>query len=102
LNRIIGLFLGFFGTCEAFFFFCAAVLYGMILSTVSVVLEELTMRRYPKVWNLLTLVFVGILESMGFHQLLASWKAYAFVEIYKGNKSWGTIERKEFPGTVPS
>jgi len=102
LIMIIGLSLGFFGTREAFLFFSAAVLYGIILSTASVVLEELTMRRYPKVRNLLTLVLAGILEGFGFHQLLSFWRAYAFVEIFKGTKTWGDMERKGFQGTGPS
>lgn len=102
LITMIGLLLGFFGTREAFLFFCAAVLYGMVLSTASVILEELTMRRYPKVRNLLILVLAGILESLGFRQVLAFSRAYAFVEIFKGNKSWGNMERKGFQGTVAS
>ena len=102
LITIIGLFLGFFGLREAILFFCAAVLYGMILSTASVVLEELTMRRYPKVRNLLNLVVAGILENFGFRQLLGFWRAYAFVEVFRGNKSWGNMERKGFQGTVAS
>ncbi|MFN8007895.1 MAG: glycosyltransferase [Terriglobia bacterium] len=100
LITIVGLFLGFFGTREALLFFCAAVLYGMILSTASVVLEELTMRRYPKARNLLTLIAAGIVENFGFRQLLAFWRAYAFVEVFRGNRSWGNMERKGFQGTL--
>jgi hypothetical protein len=97
---INSLLLGFFGTREAFLFVCVAILYGMILSTASVVLEEVTMRRYSKVWNLLTLVFAGIIESSGFRQLLAIWSAYAFVEMYRANKSRENMERKGFQGTA--
>jgi len=96
LLTIVGLAFGFFNWNMAVLFFFAAVLYGMILSTSSVVLEELTMRRYPNVRNLLTLIGAAILENLGYRQLLTVWRAGAFVDVLRGRKGWGEMKRKGF------
>ncbi len=93
---LAGLLAGLFDWQIALLFFFASVLYGMVLSTASVILEELTMRRYPNVRNLVTLILAGALENLGFRQLLTVWRAQAFLDIFKGNKSWGVMERRGF------
>jgi cellulose synthase/poly-beta-1,6-N-acetylglucosamine synthase-like glycosyltransferase len=92
----IGLLLGVLDWRIGLLFFLVSVLYGMILSTASVVLEELTMRRYPSVRHLVTLIVAGALENFGFRQLLTVWKAQAFLDVFRGNRSWGVMERKGF------
>jgi hypothetical protein len=56
----------------------------------------LTLRRYPKVHDLLLLVVSGILESLGFRQLLTVWRAGAFLDVLRGRTGWGFMERKGF------
>jgi cellulose synthase/poly-beta-1,6-N-acetylglucosamine synthase-like glycosyltransferase len=80
----------------ALLFFLAAISYGVLLSVASVVLEELTLRRYPKVWHLLILVAAGVIESLGFRQLLTIWRAGAFIDVFRRRKGWGAMERKGF------
>jgi cellulose synthase/poly-beta-1,6-N-acetylglucosamine synthase-like glycosyltransferase len=80
----------------ALLFFLAAISYGVLLSAASVVLEELTLRRYPKVRHLLILVAAGVLESFGFRQLLTVWRAGAFIDVFRRNKGWGEMVRKGF------
>ena len=92
----VGLYLGLFHWRIALLFFLAAVLYGMILSIASVVLEELTTRRYPGVWNLVGLIIAGGVENFGFRQILTVCRALAFIDILRGNKAWGKMERKGF------
>lgn len=93
---IVGLALGIFGWKIALLFFIAAVLYGMILSTSAVVLEELTLKRYPNLKTLFALIVAGTLESLGFKQLLTLWRCQAFVDLTRGRKDWGSMERKGF------
>lgn len=90
---VFGLVLGVFDAQVVWLFFLAAVLYGMILSVASVVLEELSTKRYPKVKNLLLLVAASLVENLGFRQLLTVWRALAFVDVLRGKKSWGVMER---------
>lgn len=91
---LIGVLLGLFNVRVIYLFFLAAVLYGMILSTASVILEELSTRRYPKVRNLLMLIVTSLIENLGFRQILTFWRAMAFVDLARGKKSWGAMERK--------
>lgn len=95
---IAGLALGIFDWRMALLFFIAAVLYGMILSTAAVVLEELTLKRYPQLKNLCALIAAGILESLGFRQLLTAWRCMAFIDLTRGRRDWGQMKRTGFGG----
>jgi cellulose synthase/poly-beta-1,6-N-acetylglucosamine synthase-like glycosyltransferase len=98
---IVGLAWGIFDWKMAMLFFIAAVLYGMILSTAAVVLEELTLKRYPETKNLFALIAAGILESLGFKQMLTVWRCMAFLDLSRGRKDWGRMERTGFSGPKP-
>lgn len=91
---LLGLALRVFDPQVAWLFFLASVMYGMILSTASVVLEELSTKRYPRVRNLFLLIMASLVENLGFRQLLTVWRALAFVDLMRGNKSWGAMERQ--------
>lgn len=91
---ILGVLLGIFDLQMVFLFFLAAVLYGMILSTASVILEELSTKRYPRVRNLLLMIVASLLENLGFRQILTCWRAAAFLDVLRGNKAWGAMERQ--------
>jgi len=93
---LVGVGFGFFGYQTALLFMLASISFGVLLSVGSVVLEELTLRRYPKVHDLLLLVVSGFLESLGFRQILTVWRAGAFVDVLRGRKGWGAMERKGF------
>ena len=80
-------------------FLTVAILIGVILSTGSVVLEELSFRRYPKTSDLLRLVVFGFLENFGYRQLTSWWRLKGFWDYFRGNTAWGKMERKGFTGT---
>lgn len=101
LVEVAGYFLTLAGFCAgvlswniALAFFFASALYGTILSAASVILEELSTRRYPEVRSLLTLVAASVIENLGFRQLLTLWRALAFIDVFRGKKAWGAMERK--------
>ena len=77
-------------------FMTVAILIGVILSTASVVLEELTFRTYPKTSDLLRLVVFGFLENFGYRQLHSWWRLKGFWDYFRGNTAWGKMERKGF------
>jgi hypothetical protein len=93
---LVGLSFGFFSYEIGFLFLLASISFGVLLSVTAVVLEELTLRRYPKVHDLMVLVAAGILESLGFRQLLTIWRAGAFWDVLRGRTGWGVMERKGF------
>ena len=89
-------FMGWVNWPFALLFLSTAVLLGVLLSASSLLLEELSFRRYPKTKDVLLLFFYGILENFGYRQLLAWWRFIALLEYVLGKKSWGTMERKGF------
>ena len=105
LLTVIGLCLGIFDLQIVWLFFLAAVLYVMILSVASVILEELSTKRYPKVRNLLLLIVASLIENLGFRQILTAWRALAFFDVLRGDKTWGAMERQGLqtrPGVAPA
>jgi len=80
-------------------FLTIAILIGVILSTGSVVLEELSFRRYPKTSDLLKLVAIGFLENFGYRQMTVWWRMKGFWDYFTGKTAWGMMERKGFAKT---
>jgi cellulose synthase/poly-beta-1,6-N-acetylglucosamine synthase-like glycosyltransferase len=88
------------GTVDFLFFalfLAVAILVGVIISTLSVILEELSFKRYPRTLDLLKLIAAGFLENFGYHQLTVWWRLKGFWDYFKGNTRWGKMERKGFP-----
>ncbi len=77
-------------------FFLLAVLYGTLLSLAAVMLEELSFQRYPRLGDIVVIVAFGILENFLFRQFLAFVRAKAFLDLLRGKKEWGKMERKGF------
>ncbi len=77
-------------------FLTVAILYGVILSVLSVILEEMSFRKYPKTEHLLTLFCASILENFGYRQLTTWWRFQAIIEYLFGARTWGKMEKKGF------
>ncbi len=78
----------------AILFFLVAFLYGVILSTSSILLEEFSFRRYRSWRDVLTLVAYAILENFGYRQLHTWWRFLGMVDLFRSNVSWGDMERR--------
>ena len=76
--------------------FLAAVVYGTLISLLSVVLEELAFRRYPRVLDLVRLALYGIIENFGYRQLTTWWRLAGIVDYFRGRQGWGVMTRKGF------
>jgi cellulose synthase/poly-beta-1,6-N-acetylglucosamine synthase-like glycosyltransferase len=88
--------LGDFNQPFAIWFFLLAVVFGILLSLLAVLLEEYSERRYPRLKDIITIVAFGLLENVVYRQYLAVIRAMAFLDIAKGKKGWGKMERKGF------
>jgi len=80
----------------ALFFLAAAIVLGIVLSMGSLVLEELSFRRYPKIFDLVILFAYAVLENFGYRQLNTWWRFKGFLDHILGKKGWGEMERKGF------
>ncbi len=79
--------------------FLAAVVFGAIISLTSVLLEEMSFRRYPKVRHLLLLAAIGVIENFGYRQLTTYWRLKGVIDFLRNKQGWGVMTRKGFAKT---
>jgi len=80
----------------AWLLFLAAVLYGAMISIASVILEEVSFRRYPHLGDILRLSFYGLIENFGYRQMATAWRVRGVFRYLGGHKEWGQMKRKGF------
>ena len=77
-------------------FFLTAIAFGALISVISVLLEEVSFRRYPRIRDLLMLFALGILENFGYRQMTTWWRLKGTVDYFRGRQGWGAMVRKGF------
>lgn len=77
-------------------FLGAAFAYGLCLSLATLLLEELSFRRYREAKHLLRLVGVAVLENFGLRQLHTWWRLVAIITWRGRAQSWGSAPRQGF------
>jgi hypothetical protein len=77
-------------------FLAAAIAYGLCLSVATLLLEELSFRRYREPKHLLRLVGVAVLENFGLRQLLTWWRLVAIITWRGRAQGWGSAPRQGF------
>jgi cellulose synthase/poly-beta-1,6-N-acetylglucosamine synthase-like glycosyltransferase len=75
-------------------FMVLAVLYSVLVSILAVLLEDITFRRYPRLRDMALLVAAAVLEHLGYRQLTVWWRVRAFWEFWRGDLTWGAMERR--------
>ncbi len=84
-------------------FLLLAIGYGTLLSMGSVVLEELTLRRYGRTRDVLVLLAYAVLENIGYRQLTTFFRAQGVIHYFLGRRRWEAVEHKGIatPNAVP-
>ena len=77
-------------------FLAVALALGISLSFAAVGLEELSLRRYPRVRDLFTLLVIAFAENIGYRQLSLWWRLRGMISKFRGAQAWGAMERKGF------
>jgi len=77
-------------------FLSAAILLGVVLSVTSLVLEELSFKRYPKISSILVLFLYAILDNFGYRQMHTWWRFRGCIDYILKKKNWGKMKRKRF------
>jgi cellulose synthase/poly-beta-1,6-N-acetylglucosamine synthase-like glycosyltransferase len=75
-------------------FLILSLLYGILISVLAVLLEDIAFRRYPSLRDLGVLVAGAVLENLGYRQLTVWWRVRAFWQFWRGDLSWGAMERR--------
>ena len=84
------------------YFMILAYLVGTLISIGSVVMEEITYRRYQKLSDLARLLLLCTLEFFPYRQLLVFWRVVGMLELLVGKRAWGRMRRRGFaPATSP-
>ena len=77
-------------------FFLLAVVCGMLLSLTAILLEEYSLRRYPRLRDIVVITAFGILENLVYRQWLTVVRVKGFWDYFRGNIEWGAMEKKGF------
>lgn len=80
----------------ALLFFLVAYGFGILLSLLTLVLDELSFPRYERIRDRLVLVPWAVLESLGYRQLTAYWRLRGLVKFLRGRTDWGVMTRTGF------
>lgn len=91
---ILGLLLGFVSCRIAILFFTLAVGLGVLISVVSLLIEEITFRVYGGIRQILALFVAAILENFGYRQLISWWRLQGVWRLLLRRRSeWGEMKR---------
>jgi cellulose synthase/poly-beta-1,6-N-acetylglucosamine synthase-like glycosyltransferase len=88
------LLLGYLDVSYVAAFMVLSILYSILVSILAVLLEDITFRRYPRARDMAVLVGAAVLEHLGYRQLTVWWRVRAFWEYWRGDLSWGVMERR--------
>jgi cellulose synthase/poly-beta-1,6-N-acetylglucosamine synthase-like glycosyltransferase len=91
--------LGLVGPRSFLLFLGSAFAYGLCLSLATLLLEELSFRRYRDVRHLLRLCGAAVLENFGLRQLHSWWRLVALLTWRGRAQAWHSAPRQGF-GTV--
>lgn len=76
-------------------FMMLAVGLGMLVSVISLSLEEVSFRSSNNAAELLLLFVIAIIENLGYRQLNAIWRVTGMIKwLTKANNKWGDMTRK--------
>jgi cellulose synthase/poly-beta-1,6-N-acetylglucosamine synthase-like glycosyltransferase len=90
----IGLVLGFVSYRIALLFFALAVGLGVLISVVSLLIEEISFHIYGEVREILGLFIAAILENFGYRQLISWWRLQGVLgSLLSRRAEWGQMKR---------
>jgi cellulose synthase/poly-beta-1,6-N-acetylglucosamine synthase-like glycosyltransferase len=91
---LVSLILGMGNKDFAVAFFAVSILWGVSLSLLALILEEMSFRRYRKWSELFRLVVACVLENFGYRQLMTFFRFQGTLDYLQGKSGWGEMERK--------
>lgn len=69
-------------------------LYGSFYSMAAVLLEEWSLRRYPKISQIMKLFLYSLTETLWYRPLTVFWRCEGIWQTIKGETGWGEMKRK--------
>lgn len=78
----------------AILIFFLSCLYGSFFSMAAVLLEEWSLRRYPRIGQILKLFVYSLTETLWYRPLTIYWRCEGIWQKIKGETGWGEMKRK--------
>ncbi|NRA88551.1 MAG: hypothetical protein HRU28_14440 [Rhizobiales bacterium] len=66
---------------------------GIFISVMSLVLEEMSLKRFRHARSLVRLTFIAIIENFGYRQINNLWRIVGWWRFLTRNKAWGEMTR---------
>ncbi len=76
--------------------------FGVFISTCTLILEEMELRRLPHARDLAMLALIAVAENFGYRQLNNVWRVIGWYEFLRKKRSWGEMARKSSVEPQPS
>jgi cellulose synthase/poly-beta-1,6-N-acetylglucosamine synthase-like glycosyltransferase len=99
VGLIVCLVVGWVDATFAELFFLTAYGYGLVLTLVALLIEEVTFHRAARVVDRVWLIVWSALECLGYRQLTVVWRLRGLWKYLRGRRDWGAMERRGFGGT---
>ncbi len=87
--------LGLFSLPFFLLFLALSVVYGVILSLSSLLLAEISLKRYEDPKDRLKLLVLAVLENFGYRQLHSLWRFRGILQFFRKNSEWGEMLREK-------
>ena len=100
LGLIAELMVGAINLPFAVLFFLLAYGYGLLLTVMTLLLEEVSYHRYHRVRDRIILIGWATLENLGYRQLTVWWRLQGLFKFLRGNTQWGDMQRRGIGDSV--
>lgn len=91
---IFGFLLGVVSLPAFLAFVLVAIVFGIVLSTCALLLEEMSFHLYPRPRQLALLFLMAIVENIGYRQITLLWRLRGLLQWLFGTKAhWGSMTR---------
>ncbi|ASJ92516.1 glycosyl transferase [Porphyrobacter sp. CACIAM 03H1] len=81
-------------------FLAATFTFGIAISALTLILEEVQLRRFPRARELAILALISVIENLGYRQLSNVWRLKGWWQFLRREQGWGAMTRKGFGGTT--
>lgn len=78
----------------AILIFLLSCLYGSLFSMAAVLLEEWSLRKYPKISQIILLFLYSLTETLWYRPLTVLWRVEGIWQMIIGEQGWGEMKRK--------
>lgn len=89
-----GFFFSLIDTYTASILFMVTIFYGSLISALAVLLEELTLHKYPKASHLVRLYLWALTETFWYRPLMVLWRVQGIFATFRKKAHWGDMKRK--------